>query len=387
VTPHRPRVLVAGGGVAALEVVLGLREHGAGRFHTTLLSADDRFRYRPLSALAGLVPDTGRTVDLARFAASQDAGLVCDRLEGIDAEAGTVTTLHGGRIGYDALVVATGAIAGEGLQGAITVGAPADEGRLAALVDRVRSGTVGRLAVVVPPGVAWSLPAYELALLLEHASGGATTVAVVTSEDRPMVVAGDEFSAAVSAVLARRGIGVTTATTPDAFDEGRLWLPLQGAPEVDAVVALARPHGPDLQGLPCDARGFVVVDARGRVPGLPRVWSAGDVASHAVKQGGFAVQQADAVARDVTGRLGLQGPVPLPVPPPVLRAVLLDGVGALHLRAEHVDGTIRTEVSDTPLWSAPTKIAGGRLPDWLVAFDARHEDDDRSPRPAKAGGA
>ncbi|MEV4420237.1 FAD-dependent oxidoreductase [Patulibacter sp. NPDC049589] len=368
----RPRVLVAGGGVAALEVVLALHERTAGTLRTTLLSSADRFRHRPISSYAGLAGDDGRTVDLARFVAEQGAGLVCDRLTAVDAAESAVLTEHGGRIPYDALVLATGASPREGLPGAITLGAPHDEAALAALTARVRAGTVGRLAVVVPAGVAWSLPAYELALLMRHAApAGATAVEVVTAEVRPMAVAGDEFSDAVSALLARRGVRVTTSTWPDAVDEGRLWLPLQGAVEVDAVVALARSVGPSLPGLPCDAHGFVLVDARGLVRGERRVWAAGDVASHVVKQGGFAVQQADAVAEDVARHLGLEHLSAVAPHPPVLRAALLDGEDTLYLRAEHVDGTIRTAVSGTPLWWPPTKIAGGRLSAWLAAFQAR----------------
>ncbi|MDO9410894.1 FAD-dependent oxidoreductase [Patulibacter sp.] len=386
---RRPRVLVAGGGVAALEVLLALREHGPTSFHTTLLSPDDRFRYRPLSAYAGLAPDASRTVDLARFAAAAGAGLVCDRLATLDAEAQVARTAHGGAIAFDAMVLATGAIQGEGLPGAITLGAPGDETALAMLVERVRAGTVDRAAVVVPSGVAWSLPAYELALLLQHAApDGRTAVVVVTREARPMEMAGREFSDAVTALLDRRGIAVTTSTAPDSFDEGRLWLPLEGAPEVDAVVALARPHGPSLPGLPCDDRGFVVVDARGRVPGLARVWAVGDVAAHPVKQGGFAVLQADVAAGDVADRLALTGHAPRPSVPPVLRAALLDGTGTLYLRTERVDGTLRTTVSDGPLWWPPTKIAGGRLPSWLAAFDAHGAGDAGGPAALLgAGGA
>ena len=386
---HDLRILVAGGGVAALEVLLALRERGPAPFRTTVLAPGDRFRYRPLSAYAGLAPDASRTVDLARFASAVGAGLVCDRLGSVDAEAQVVTTAHGGRIAYDALVLATGAIPRAGLPGAITLGAPGDETALTALVTRVRAGTVGRVAVVVPPGVAWSLPAYELALLLEHAApAGTTRVVVVTREVRPMEMAGDGFSDAVEALLERRGIAITTSIEPDAFDEGRLWLPLEGAPEVDAVVALARPDGPALPGVPCDDRGFVAVDARGRVPGLARVWAAGDVAAHPVKQGGFAVLQADVVAGDVADRLAVTGRAPRVAAVPVLRAALLDGEGTLYLRTERADGELRTTVSDSPLWWPPTKIAGGRLPSWLAAHDAHGEADAGGPEALLgAGGA
>lgn len=381
-----PRVLVAGGGVAALEVVLALRERSGGAIRTTLLCGQDHFRYRPTGALAGLAPDGSPAVDLRRFTAEQGADLVRDRLATIDTATSTVTTEQGAHVGFSALVVATGAVPREGLPGAITLGAPTDEHALRDLVARVRAGTAGRVAVVVPAGVGWSLPAYELALLLDRAAPpGSVRIAVVTGEERPMAVAGREFSDAVASLLHRRDIDVTTSTWPNAVDEGRLWMPLQGAAAVDAVVALSQPYGPSLPGLPCDARGFLLVDAHGLVRGEHRVWAAGDVASHAMKQGGFAVQQADLVAEDVARRLGVHGAAPTAPGPPVLRAALTDGDGTMFLRAEHVDGAIRTEVSSAPLWWPPTKIAGGRLPSWLAAYDAGATGG--VPEALRAGGA
>lgn len=361
------RVLVAGGGVAALETLLALKARTGGALRPTLLAPDAHFRYRPLAAYAGLVPDMTQTVDVARMAAEQGGGLVRDRLAAVDAEAHEVRTAHGARIGYDALVVATGAVPQEGLPGALTLGDPHHEPALARLVARVRSGAVGRLAVVVPPGVLWSLPAYELALLLRHAAPHDTTrVAVVTAEDAPMVAAGPDFGAAIAGLLDRNAVELQTSTWPDAFAEGHLWLPLQGASPVDAVVALARPSGPSLPGLPCDEHGFLPVGPDGRVAEQSRVWAAGDVAAHALKQGGLAVQQADVVADDVARHLGLEPLTSEGPAPAVLRAALLDGEGTLYLRSTPVVGGFATEVSREPLWWPPSKIAGGRLPSYLA---------------------
>jgi sulfide:quinone oxidoreductase len=361
-------VLIAGGGVAALEALLAIRARSDGTLRPTLLAPEARFRYRPLAAYAGLVEDLDDTVDLARVAGDEGAGLVCDRLAAVDPVRREVVTGHGGRIAYDALVVATGAVARPGLEGAITLGDRNDEAALAAMTARVRGGGVERLAIVVPAGVGWSLPAYELALLLRHAApAGRTRIAVVTAEDAPMEAAGPVFAAAVAELLERRGVELVPGTSPEAADGGRLWLPLQGAPQVDDVVALARPAGPAIPGLPCDARGFLPVDERGRVLDEPRVWAAGDVAAHPLKQGGLAIQQADVVADDVVARLGLEQLPDADGPASVLRATLLDGEGMLYLRAERVGGEVRTEVSREPLWWPPTKIAGGRLPHYLAA--------------------
>jgi sulfide:quinone oxidoreductase len=361
------RVLVVGGGVAALETLLALKERTAGALRPTLLAPHARFRYRPLAAYAGLVPDMTQTLDLARMAAEQGGGLVCDRLAAVDPEAHEVQTVHGARIGYDALVVATGAVPQEGLPGALTLGDPHDEPALARLVARVRAGEVERLAVVVPPGVLWSLPAYELALLLRHAApSGTMRLAVVTAEEAPMVAAGADFGAAVTGLLDRNDIELQTSTWPDAVADGHLWLPLQGASPVDAVVALARPAGPSLPGLPCDEHGFLPVGADGRVTGQSRVWAAGDVAAHPLKQGGLAIQQADVVADDVARHLGLEPLTSDGSAPAVLRAALLDGEGTLYLRSTPVVGGFDTEVSREPLWWPPSKIAGGRLPSYLA---------------------
>ena len=48
----RPKVLVAGGGVAALETMLALRDLAGERVEIELLSPEAAFRYRPLDVAA-----------------------------------------------------------------------------------------------------------------------------------------------------------------------------------------------------------------------------------------------------------------------------------------------------------------------------------------------
>ena len=87
-----------------------------------------------------------------------------------------------------------------------------------------------------------------------------------------------------------------TGAFAESVEDGRVWVSLEGGLPVDLAVALPRPVGPAIPGLPADPHGFVPVDAHGRVPGLTDVYAAGDMTTRAVKQGGLATQQADAAA-------------------------------------------------------------------------------------------
>jgi sulfide:quinone oxidoreductase len=137
----------------------------------------------------------------------------------------------------------------------------------------------------------------------------------------------------------------------------------------DAVISVPALRGPDIPGLPAGSRGFIPVDAHGRVTGLRDVYAAGDATSFPVKQGGLATQQADAVAEAVAADLGI---VPDPAPfRPVLRGLLLTGGAPLYLRAELAGDEeptarkLRGQVSGRALWWPPGKVAGRYLAPYL----------------------
>lgn len=360
-----PHVVVAGGGVTALEVLLRLRRIAPDGLHVTLLAPEDRFHCPPLSAYPGLLPDTGPVVSLSTFVAEHGAGLIADRAAAVAPALAEVRTSHGGLVGYDALVVAVGSSREPVLTGAITLGHPADRGRMAETVARVRAGDPTRVAIVVPLGVRWSLPAYELALLLQHAApAGNARITVITAERGPMATFGAELSVTITTLLHDRGIAVVGSSEPAEVDDGRLWAPRSGAVPVDAVIALPRPRGRALSGLPHDEDGFLETDAHGRVLGLGGIWAAGNGARSAVEQEGMAVQQATVVAHDVAHRLGA-APRPETPAPPIIRATLLDGEGTLYLATEATAGGWRTRTSHEPLWSTPSTITSGLLGAYL----------------------
>ncbi len=372
---HHPQrsqtdVLIAGGGVAALETLMTLHERLGASKRITLLAPHAEFRYRPLAAYVGLAPGLRTSLPLSDIAAEFGAVHLRDQLSAVRADRAEAITRSGTTIEYEALVVAIGAIGLDPFPSAVTLGMPRQEAAFESFVGRVRDGTLERVVVVEPSHLSWTLPAYETALLLRHESSLPTMrVTVTTPESAPMEEFGPEIAAAISDRLHDRDVDLLPRTVPEPIAGDELWIPLRGLMPVDAVVALARPAGPLVAGLPHDALGFIPVDAAGAVRGLRRVWAAGDATDRATKQGGFAMQQAQVVSADVAATLSGAPPErgASPATPMVMRATLLDGDRALYFRAEQEAGAgWNGVVSWDPLWSPPGKIAGGRLADYLA---------------------
>ncbi len=144
------RVLIAGGGVAALEGLMALRELAGDRVDSVLLAPDPEFRYRPLSVTEPFGLATPRHLDLAEVALDHDATFVHDGLAKVDPPAQRVITGSGRELQYDALLIAIGAQGREGVPGALTFRDAADGGAFREVLEELKSGTVHRLAFAVP---------------------------------------------------------------------------------------------------------------------------------------------------------------------------------------------------------------------------------------------
>ena len=79
-----PRIVIAGGGVAALEACLALRDRlSAADLDITLLTPAERFDYRPLSVLEPFRGISRWSISLATFAADQDITVIHDALTAV----------------------------------------------------------------------------------------------------------------------------------------------------------------------------------------------------------------------------------------------------------------------------------------------------------------
>jgi sulfide:quinone oxidoreductase len=370
----RPRVVIAGGGVAAIEALLALRHLVGDQVSIQLLAPERSFDHRPSSVAKPFGLGAPPRLDLDALARDQRAHLWHTKLTGADP-ARRVALLAGGEAtSYDVLIIAAGAVPKPALPGAISFSGPGQAAEVAALLDKATRGGVRRIVFAVPSEATWSLPVYELAMMaavdLRDRGAKHCTLTLVTPEPDPLRLFGDPAGAALREMLDARGITLMTGTRPLEARDGLLHVEPGPPLRADAVVSIPVPAGPAFAGLPADSRGFLPVDAHGRVAGAAGVYAAGDVTAFPVKQGGLATQQADVAAAAVAADLGL-GPDPEPFVP-VMRGLLLTGGAPLYLRAELSAGkepttrALRGEVSSRALWWPPGKVAGRYLAPYLA---------------------
>jgi sulfide:quinone oxidoreductase len=363
------RVVIAGGGVAALETMVALRALAGGLVDVILVAPDEVFAYRPLAVAEPFGLGSIARFSLPALAAGCGAVFEQGAVRLVSPEAHQVYTSRGRTLDYQALVVAPGVKSHGGIPGAATLGDPAKPGLIGTLLEELGAGLVHRIVFAVPIGMSWTLPVYELALLTAQrcAVNGSSPelITVVTPEEMPLGVFGSEASSAVRTLLEDRGIALRTGVHPTSFMDSRLEILGSEPIEADRVVALPRVTGRMIEGVPHDGDGFIAVDRLGRVAGLEDVYAAGDVTSFPIKQGGIAAQQADSVASAIAAEAGAEV---IPVPfEPVLRGLLLTGGSPAYLRAEIHRGKGKPGiVEDEPLWWPAGKIASRYLSPYLA---------------------
>jgi sulfide:quinone oxidoreductase len=381
----RLQVVIVGGGVAALETLLALRELAGQRVEITLVSPEREFVYRPITVAEAFDCGEAHTYALDEIL-GYEGGVepVWDRLESVEPDERVAVTGSGARIPFDALVIAAGAVTREPLPGALTFRGRGDVAALRGVLDELVAGPARSVALTLPSERMWPLPIYELALmttarLRERDSGAA--VWLVTPEEEPLELFGPAASRAIESMLEARGVKLRTSSRPASVRDHALVLAGGGAVYVDRVITLPVLEGPWLPGVPHDQHGFIPVDSYGRVLGLEDVYAAGDVTTFPLKQGGLATQQADAVAEMIAAQLG----IPITPEPftPVLRGLLMTGGAPLYLRAQPQrlvrEATVAIEAkprrrppqgassaAEQPLWWPPAKIAGRYLGPFLA---------------------
>ncbi len=363
-------VVIAGGGVAALEAALTLRELGEGRIAVELLAPEPTFWYRPVAVAEPFDLGRVRHFDLGELARDVGAGLVLGSLAAVDVDRREARTQTGGVLRFDALLIACGAVPVPAVPGALTFRGPADSDRMRGVLDEVERGDVTRLAFVVPWGATWSLPAYELALMtaafLQASGKHGVGVALVSPELEPLQLFGATASSAVRTLLDETGVEFIGGSYAVEHARGALVRLSDDPLPFDRVVALPRLRGQRIDGISQTLEGFVEVDEHCGVFGTDVVFAAGDVTSFPIKQGGIAAQQAVAAAEAIAVLAGASL-VPHPFRP-VLRGLLLTGAEPQYLRRDLSGGEEPDWASSSPIWWPPTKIVGRRLAPFLASL-------------------
>jgi sulfide:quinone oxidoreductase len=372
----RPRVLIAGGGFAAVEALLALRALAGQELEVEVISLHRRFAYRPAATAEPFTGAPALGYDLSAIAADVGAAHRVDRVDAIAPVTRSVRLGSGDRIGYDALILAVGAQLRTSVPGALMFTGQRDVPHITALLDELARGEVHRVVYAVPGGISWPLPTYELALLTAGRADESwwpdVDVSIVSPEPEPLAAFGPGASALVGHLLRERGVRFVGGSTP-VRHEGHLHLRSGSPVNADRVIAAPTMVGRRLPGIPGDRHGFVPTDARGRVEGLQDVYAAGDMTADPLKHGGLATLQADVIAAGIVAQLRGE---PAPQPPErTLRVRLIGGQHPVELHAaldadgHAVEAGLVEEAVEPASATAPpgAKVFGRHLTSYLAA--------------------
>ena len=248
----RKRVVIAGGGVAALETLLALHSLAGHVVDLTLLTPDQRFLYRPVTVAEAFDRGEARSWSIAELVADKcGGGIVSGSLSEVSTDQHVAVSDAGERIGFDVLVVATGAVMTEPLSGALTFRGRADVAPLRSVLDELVSGSAQSVAFALPSGRTWPLPLYELALmtaahLRDHGATEAQ-IMLVTPEEEPLELFGPETARVITPLLQARGIELRCSSLVSHIEDRAIVLAGGGRVYADRVVTLPRLEGPRLK--------------------------------------------------------------------------------------------------------------------------------------------
>jgi sulfide:quinone oxidoreductase len=371
---QRFKVVIAGGGVAALEAALALTDLAGELIALELVAPNAEFTYRPMTVVEPFAYAPAQRYPVAELAADVGAELRVESFSWVEPARRLAHTAQGAALPYDALVLALGARVRAPFAHAVTVDDRRMDETLHGLVQDVEQGYVRSVAFVSPNRLGWPLPLYELPLLTAHRAYDMDVrveITVVTPEIAPLAVFGREASDAVAKLLAAAGVATITCTDVQVPEPGRVVLqPADRELTVDRVVAMPELFGPAVRGLPGGDHGFIPIDPYCQVVDVPHVFAAGDATDYAIKQGGVGAQQADVAARAIAA---LAGAAVAPEPfRPEIHGILLTGGAPRYLTATLTGGRgLHSEVTDQPTWSPPVKIAARYLAPYLDRRDRR----------------
>jgi sulfide:quinone oxidoreductase len=370
------RVAIAGGGVAGIEALLALHDLAGDRASLTLVAPQPDFLYKPLLVEEPFDLGPAERHELAPLAAEKGAQFVQRAVSAVRPEEHVVELDDGSTLDYDYLVVCAGGRYKPAFKEATTFPSGGASFSADELLDRAEDKG-HRMAFIVPAGVTWSLPLYEIALMTQRRAverGVDVKIAIITPESAPLAVFGAAASAAVGELLRARQIEIfPSSTVRELGGRGITLSPQNRALSPSEAVALPTMEGPAIDGLPADEQGFIPIDDHARVKGLDDVYAAGDGTNFPIKQGGLGTQQADAAAEHIAHRLGAS--VVAEPFRPILRGKLITGAESLNLRADVAGGGGEGEASPDYLWWPPHKISARYLAPLLYHGDIHEEPD------------
>lgn len=372
----RFRVVIVGGGVAAIEGLLRLRRLAGDAVDIAIVAPNEEFAFRALSVKEPFAKGRARRYGLRRIADDQGAELIADSLGWVDPVEQVVHTEASGELAFDALLLAVGGRMSPAFDHVKTFADADADALFGGVVQDVEEGYSKSIAFLAPDGPMWLLPLYELALMtaerVKSAGFDDAELTLVTPEPWPLAGFGPAASDAVGNLLEEAGITVYSSALAHVPAKQQLLIQPQGAElSPDRMIAMPRITGPAIRGIPGGgAHGFIPITGHCTVPGTKgRVFAAGDATAFPIKHGGLSAQQADTAAAAIAVLAGADTKVePFHA---VIRGMLLTGRQPLYMSAQVVGGQgFESEVSYEPLWSPPEKVVAEELGPYLASMDS-----------------
>ena len=316
----KPRVLILGGGFAALESAFLMRMRMKDEVDIKLVSDNDSFVFRPNSIYVpfGADPES-LLVDLHKPLGRRRIGFHDSAAVEVDPDARSVQLADGATLGYDKLVIATGAdtaateIPGLAEHAATIWTTETMMGvreRFERVRDRAKRGEGSKVLFLVPPNNKCSGPLYEIVMMLEtwlrreHARDG-VEITWSTFEHSFIQAFGPRLHEMVTEEFDERGIDGHIEEVVTEVREGEVVYADGSTRAYDELIAFP-PYvaALDYESLPSDERGFLKTELDTRqVAGHPEIYAPGDAGDFPVKQAFLAFLQADTVAEHISAEL------------------------------------------------------------------------------------
>src|SRR5215208_6142520 len=115
------KVMIAGGGVAALEALMALHELAGDRISLELVTPTPEFAYRPLAVAEPFGLGEARRFDVVRIAGDHGAAVHIAGMKSVDTAAKCIATWDGRMLPFDILLVAIGAQAVTAIPGSVMI--------------------------------------------------------------------------------------------------------------------------------------------------------------------------------------------------------------------------------------------------------------------------
>jgi NADH dehydrogenase FAD-containing subunit len=315
------RIVVVGAGFAGLETAFLLRMRMRGAADLTVVSEREVFTFRPNTIYVPFGAHPGDlVVGLSKPFHRRQVTFIGGRVAGVDPGAHELVLADDRKVGYDKLVIATGAdMRPEEIPGlaeqAATIWTPESmlgvRDRFQQVLKRARDGERSRVLFLIPPNNKCAGPLYEIVLMFEtwlrrEQAREHVEITWSTFEQTYIQAFGPRLHDVVSEEFAQRGIEGHTDEIVTEIVPGEARYADGSTRAFDHLIAFP-PYVSAVryEALPSDDRGFIQTDSATRqVAGEPDIYAPGDAGDFPVKQAFLAFLQADTVAEHIAASAG-----------------------------------------------------------------------------------